>query len=41
MRKLRKFRENTAAATSHEKEEDRKSRENIAAVQMQKNLVKT
>jgi hypothetical protein len=38
MRKLRKFRENTAAATSHEKEE-RKSRENIA-VQMQ-NLVKT
>jgi len=37
MRKLRKFREKTAA-TSHEKEE-RKSRENIA-VQMQ-NLVKT
>jgi hypothetical protein len=41
MRKLRKFRENTAAATSsHEKEEDRKSCENIVAVQMQ-NLVKT
>jgi len=38
MRKLRKFREKTAA-TSHEKAEERKSRENIA-VQMQ-NLVKT